>query len=70
LTITPLSYKLHNRLLNIDLKHPKFGLWNTKVFSEALEMRNVCKEYLRTIGLDDISKNIIIKTVETNEEVC
>lgn len=66
----PLSYKLHNRLLNIDLKHPKFGLWNTNVFSEALEMRNVCQEYLRTIGLDDISKNIIIKTVETNEEVC
>lgn len=65
-----IHYKLHNRLLNIDLKHPKFGLWNTNNFSEALEMKNACEEYLRAIGLDDITKNIIIKTVETNEEVC
>lgn len=65
----PVRYKLHNRSIGVDLKHPKFGLWDTNSLSEAQEMKDACIEYLRAIGLDDLIESIIIKNVETNEEV-
>ena len=70
MTVTPVKYKLHNRSTGVDLKHPKFGLWDTNDISEALEMRDACKDYLRAIGLDNLIPEVIIKTVETGEEVC
>ena len=62
-------YKLYNKDTERDLKHPKIGLWNTTDLEIARGMRESFKSYLKQLGLNDCMENIIIKNIETDEEI-
>lgn len=62
-------YKLYNKENDRDLVHPKVGLWNTTDIEEAKGMCESFKLYLGTLGLEKMASNIVVKEIDTDQEI-
>lgn len=54
---------LYNNQLKRPLLHPQVGLWCTPDKSEADDLLESCHEYVRSLGLDDLIPNLIVKEI-------
>lgn len=62
-------YTIYNKDRNVDLIHPKVGLWNTDSLEEARSCRDACRNYLVALGLAQLCESIVVRDVETKEEI-
>lgn len=63
-------YTLHNKRLDKNLTHPKYGVWCTSDIKEARDMLNACLQYLTTSNIPKLEfNNFVILDLDTGEEV-
>lgn len=64
-----MRYKLYNKVHDRELVHPKLGLWSTDNLQDAIDMRELVRDYLRLKGWEAMESEIVIKNCETQEEI-
>jgi hypothetical protein len=62
-------FKLYNKDRDVDFKVAPFGVWNTSNPKEAKEMLVACREYLQAVGLGHVSEQVVLRDLDTNEDL-
>lgn len=60
-----MTYTIYNKITNLKLVHPAYGIWNTNSLQEAQEMLASCREFVISIGLEDIVNEFIITDLDS-----
>ena len=62
-------YTLYNKQRQVNLVHPQVGVWNSSDLDEAKELLSNCRDYLVSSGLSYLCDQIVIRDIETREEI-
>ena len=62
-------YTLFNKRMKKYLEHPSYGLWCSDNKEEALDMLKVCHEYIKSMGIEDMTDDFILAEFESIDDL-